>query len=189
MLKGLVSLASYSVSSLDSLFEQWEEFGFFSYLVPFLLIFALVFGILIKIKLFKDNKAINALIALAVSLIAVQSGFVTEFFSEILPTMGIALGVILVLLILLGLFIDPEHNAINWILFGVGAIIFIVVLINTAGSFGWTAGDWLEDNWVSLIGVGIFIAFFIAVIASPRRNKTIPDLRSVLARDFLEPNK
>ena len=51
MLRGLISLASYDVmkgGALGELFTQWEQIGFFSYLLPLLLIFALVFGILTK---------------------------------------------------------------------------------------------------------------------------------------------
>ena len=169
MIKELISLASYSTVSegaLGELFTSWEKIGFFSYLLPFLLIFALVFGILVKVKLFKDSKAVNAIIALVVSLMAVQFDLVSNFFAQIFPMMGVALAIILILFILVGLFLDPEHPAMNWILFGIGAIIFIVVLVQAAGSMGWSAGYWWQDNWVTIIGVVIVISLVIAVIAS-----------------------
>ena len=143
MIKELISLASYSTADggmLGELFASWEQIGFFSYLLPFLLIFALVFGILVKVKLFKENKAVNAIIALVVGLMAVQFDLVSNFFSNVFPIMGVALTIILILFILMGLFLDPEHPAMNWILFGVGAIIFIIVLIQSGASMGWSAG-------------------------------------------------
>jgi hypothetical protein len=188
MLKGLISFASYTTmneGAIGELFIKWEQMGFFSYLLPFLLIFSLVFGILVKVKLFKDNKAVNAIIALAVGLMAVQFDMVSNFFSQIFPLMGVALAIILAFFILVGLFIDPDHPAMNWVLFGIGAIIFIVVLVQAAGSFGWSA-NWLQDNWVTILGAAIVIALVVAVIAGssdPNRTKHIP--KSVFSRDFL----
>ncbi len=185
MLKGLISLASYTTmneGALGELFTQWEQMGFFSYLLPFLLIFALVFGILVKVKLFQDNKAVNAIIALVVGLMAVQFDLVSNFFSQIFPMMGVALAIILAFFILVGLFVDPEHPVMTWILFGIGAVIFLVVVVQAAGSFGWSA-DWWQDNWVTIIGVAIVIALVVAVIASSsKKTKIYP--RSLWARDF-----
>lgn len=187
MIKELISLASYSATDggvLGELFTSWEQIGFFSYLLPFLLIFALVFGILVKVKLFKDNKAVNAIIALVVGLMAVQFDLVSTFFSNVFPMMGVALAIILILFILMGLFLDPEHPAMNWILFGVGAIIFIVVLVQSAGAMGWSAGYWWQDNWVTIIGVVIVIALVIAVIASSTK-KTPIFPKPIWGREFM----
>jgi len=185
MLKGLIALVSYITNNEEifgELFSQWEQAGFFSYLLPFLLIFALVFGVITKTNLFKDNKAINAIIALVVSLMAVQFELVPSFFSEIFPLMGMGLAVILVLFILLGFFIDPEHGAVNWILFGVGAIIFIVVISQTAGNLGWfSSGDWLRENWITLLGALIVIIMLIAIVAGSSKSKRT--LKSTWARD------
>ncbi len=52
MLGGLISLAWYG-GAIGDVLSSWEQAGFFSYLLPFLLIFALVFGILTQIQLFK----------------------------------------------------------------------------------------------------------------------------------------
>ncbi len=188
MIKGLISLASMGIMEegwLGDMFTQWEQIGFFSYLLPFLLIFALVFGILTKVKLFKENKAINAIIALVVALMAIQMEFVPTFFSQIFPRMGIALAIILGLFILMGLFLDPKHPAMNWILFGIGAIIFIIVIVQSAGSMGWSTGTWWQDNWVTIIGVVIVIALVIAVIAGSSRSRNMIPLNPMWARDAI----
>ena len=191
MIEGLISLASYNImetGALGELFTQWEQIGFFSYLLPFLLIFAMVFGILTKVKLFKENKAINAIIALVVALMAIQMEFVPTFFSQIFPRLGVALAIILGLFILLGLFIDPEHPAMNWILLGIGVIIFIVVIVQSAGSMGWSTGRWWQDNWVTILGVVIVIALLITVIASSAKSNA-PALKPIYARDYLAGSK
>ncbi|MCK4647756.1 hypothetical protein KAT24_02395 [Candidatus Pacearchaeota archaeon] len=187
MIKGLISLASIGIMEegwLGDMFAQWEQIGFFSYLLPFLLIFALVFGILTKVKLFKENKAINAIIALVVALMAIQLEFVPTFFSQIFPKLGVALAVILAFMILVGLFIDPEHPAITWILMGIGLIIFIIVIVQTAGSMGWSTGYWWQDNWVTVIGVVIVIALLVAVIAGSSKSKNPIFPKSIWGRDY-----
>ena len=65
-----VMLAWYGAGGglVGDMLSQWEQAGFFSYLLPFLLLFALIFGILNQIHLFRENKSINGIIALVVSL-------------------------------------------------------------------------------------------------------------------------
>jgi len=151
---------------VGNLLSKWEEMGVFSYVLPFLIIFALTFSVLGRINVFKDNKAISSIISLAVGLMALQFEFVPRFFAEIFPRVGIGLAIILVILILLGLFLDPDKNWINIVLFIVGAIIVVVVLINTAGSLGWQTGYWWEENWGTVLGIVIFLVIIGMIIRS-----------------------
>lgn len=166
MFKEMVMLASYSSfggGAIGDLLSKWEQIGFFSYLLPFLLIFALIFGILTKVQVFKDNKMINGIIALAVAFMALQFDFVPAFFSNIFPRLGVGLAIILSIFILLGLFMDPESKMINYILLGVGALIVGLVLIQSAGELGWASGAWWQENWQMVIGA-VFLFVLIAII-------------------------
>jgi hypothetical protein len=174
---GLIFLASFvEGGAIGELLSSWEQAGFFSYLLPFLLIFALIFGILNQIKLFKDNKAINAIIALAVGFMALQFPMVSEFFSEIFPRLGIGLAIILIVLILVGMFIDPKNSGIMYVMLGIGAVITIVVLVQTAGAVGWSTGSWWNENWPMIAGV-VFILTVIAIIVGSSSKKTLPPHR------------
>ncbi|HKZ33872.1 MAG TPA: hypothetical protein VJ142_01385 [Candidatus Nanoarchaeia archaeon] len=152
--------------SFGDLLLYWEQLGVFSYVLPFLLIFAVVFGILTKIKVFGDHRGLNAVIALVVGLLSLQYNLVPIFFSEIFPRVGIAISIILVLLVLVGLFLDPESKAMNWGLFGIGVIIFLSVLVKTAGSLGWYSAYWWYANWPSILLGLVVIGIFFAVISS-----------------------
>ena len=81
----------YYGGSIGNVLAYWEQAGFFSYVLPFLLIFALVYGILTRTQIFKDNRAVNGILALTVGLLALQFDFVPVFFSEIFPRLGVAL--------------------------------------------------------------------------------------------------
>jgi hypothetical protein len=177
MLQGVLILDFSSIvqgGALGNLLSTWEQAGLFSYLLPFLLIFAMVFGILTKMKIFKEAKAVNAIIALAVALMSLQFGFVPNFFSQIFPRLGVGLAVILGVLIITGLFADPENNVINYVLLGIGVVVIAIVVIQSAGALGWASGSWWEDNWQIVVGA-IFIFILIAVvIGSANPNKKEP---------------
>ena len=175
MLKELF-LAPFSFESgaIGDLLSAWEQAGFFSYLLPFLLIFALIFGILNQIQLFKENKAINAIIALVVGLISLQFPMVPMFFSEIFPRLGIGLAIILVVLIFVGMFIDPNKAGIFYILMGIGAVIVVVVLVQTAGALGWSSGQWWVDNWPMVVGAVFILAIIAIIVGSASRGNGTP---------------
>lgn len=184
MLESLLSFqfGGFYGGNIGSLLATWEQAGVFSYVLPFLLIFAIVFGILMKIKVFGDNKGLNTVIALVIGLLALQFELVPIFFSEIFPRVGIALSVILTLLILVGLFLDPDNKAVNYGLLGVGVIIFLVVLIKTAGYLGWSSFYLWYANWPTILLVGGVIAVIAAVIASTGPKKPLDPLKGYWGR-------
>jgi len=171
-------LASYTYfdgTAIGDMLSQWSNAGFFEYLLPFLLIFALVYGIMMRIQIFKDNKSINGVIALVVGLLALQFPMVPQFFAEIFPRLGIALSIILVIMILLGLFLNSEKDGdpTKYILLGVAGIILVVVLVKTAGALGWSTGWWWQENWPMVVGAA-FILAIIGVIVAGSSGKTTP---------------
>jgi len=158
--------------AIGNMLSRWEQMGFFDYLLPFLLIFALVFGLLTQIKIFKDNKSINAIIALSVGLMALQFNFVSVFFSEIFPRVGVGLAVILVILIFMGLFSDPKSGAIMWTMFGIGVVIVIVVLVQTSGSLGWSTGYFISQNWIDFAVLIVFLILFAIAVSAGKPSST-----------------
>lgn len=161
--------------SLDNLFLQLEQLGFFTYALPFLIIFALVFGILTNIKIFGENKTIYAVLALSVSLLALQFGIVTQFFSDIFPRLGIWLSVILVGLIIIGL-LNPTNKWNKGIMVILGVIIVGIVLYQTFG-LSWYTGYWIPYYWPELLAVAAVIFVVGAIIANtkPKKPFSLPE--------------
>lgn len=172
----LQSASAFPSGALGDLLNKWQEAGFFSYLLPFLLMFALVFGILTRVNIFKDNKVVNGIIALAVALMALQFSFVPDFFSQIFPRLGVGLAIILAVLIIVGLFAPKESPAVNYVLLGIGVITVGLIIIQSAGAVGWQSGQWWEQNWQMVIGA-IVLFILVAVIigsATPKDQKGPP---------------
>jgi hypothetical protein len=175
--EGLINLASYGGfggGAIGNLLAQWEAAGIFSYVLPFLLIFALVFTILSFVPLFQNNKGINAVISLVTALMALQFGIVSIFFSEIFPRLGIGLSIVLVLIILMGLLVRDEEKGnqmIKWMLIIAIIVIAIVVISNSLSSFGYAGfgggqfWNFLRYNWGTILGVALFVGLVIAIIA------------------------
>jgi len=190
MVEGWIFLASYSYfegGTIGNLLNMWEQAGVFSYAIPFLLIFALIFGILSRMNIFKkadgtNNTAISGIIALAVALMALQFPFVPMFFAELFPALGIGLAIILVVLIVSGLFIDPENKGWMVGLMVVSVAVVIGVLLSASRSMGFIFGTWWRYNWLTLVSIGVFIALIIAIIVASRPVSEKPAVNSILAQ-------
>lgn len=158
-------LASYGFygGSVGDALNQLAQMGFFDYVLPFLLIFTLVFGILSSIKIFKENRSIDAIIALVVGLMALQFDLVPTFFAQVFPRMGVALAGILVLIILAGFFVDPKKSWIFYILMGIGTISAVAVLVSSSESINFYSSYWLYE-YIPMISVLIFIGVIIAIV-------------------------
>ena len=166
MLKGMI-LASYSSynGQIGDVLNQWKQVGVFDYMLPFLMIFALIYGILTKINIFSSgrdkepNKTINGIIALAVGLMALQFDFVSIFFAEIFPRMGVGIAILLVILILSGLFMDPGTKWVSISFYVVGLLIAGYALVGSAEAVGWLLPTNYEDMlfrglpWIVIIGL------------------------------------
>lgn len=183
MLEGLVSFqfGGFYGGDLGRLLNYLENAGFFTYVLPFLLIFAVVFGILTKVDLFKKNKTINVVISLAVGLLSLQFSFVPMFFSEIFPRLGIALAVILVAFILLGIFLPgaAKNKGVAWGGLIIALVIFVIVLVQ---SFQWTGGSWtwwIRDNWMKAVLPLVVLGAIAAIINHGNDPPKIPSFTPV----------
>jgi hypothetical protein len=127
-------------TTVTDVLNQWADFGVFAYVLPFLIIFAVVFGILNKTKILGNNKGVQSVIGLAVGLLSLQFDYVTEFFGLVFPYAGIGISVLLVALILMGLVTEENSSVHRWIFLGVGFIIFLVVIINALSDFSLISG-------------------------------------------------
>lgn len=140
--------------SIGDLLNMWADMGVFAYLLPFLLIFALVYGILTQLEILGKNKGVNVTIALAMGLLALQFDYVSGFYASIFPYAGMGLAVLLVALIFLGLFAKPEDpkNRTIWLAIG-GVILGIVIFSST-----------LDLLWIDGSAIGFFNALPMLVV-------------------------
>jgi hypothetical protein len=185
MIKGvMLAWSGYSGGAMGDMFAKWEQAGVFSYMLPFLLIFAVVFGILTQTKIFQENKSINGIIALVVSLMALQFSIVSQFFSEIFPRLGIGLVVILIVMILLGMF-APDRTWVTYTFFTIAAIVLVVILSNVFGVFGWGFGN-INILWDELLPFIVLIVLLLIIVLGSIKPKSQQDISSNFMKNLFQ---
>ena len=160
-------------SDIGFLFQQWEQYGVFAYVLPGLLIFALVYGVLSSVKFFGKNRGVDAIIALAVALLSLQFDFVPAFFREIFPRAGVGIAIVLTFLILMGLFIPWEAKWPVYIFMGVTALVAIIIVgLSFSSSTYPYSWSWFSQYGAAIvIGVIVLIAI-LAIVLSGGKEKT-----------------
>ena len=145
------------------------------FILPFLLVFFIVFGILEKTKLFGDEKKqLNALTAFIISLIFVAVTFPTIVVSNMMLFLSIAIVVMFVGLLLWGFVTGGEAKIgeKQWTKWTAGGVIIVAVVI----ALFWAAGiegkaidflfyqDWSNTLWTNIAFIVIVaVALAIAV--------------------------
>jgi len=154
-------------TSITDVLNQWQQIGVFSYVLPFLLIFAVVFAIISKTKIGEGNKAVSAIIAMAVGLLSLQFDLVPTFFATIFPRVGVGIAIILAVIILLAVFYGGDVGHMKWVGYIAAIGVPIWALVNWDW-FGWGdqfgIGFWIQENFWSLAiaAIVIFAIYFIS---------------------------
>jgi len=125
------------VNPLENAVELLGSFGFFTVILPFILVYALVLGLLEKTKLFGDDSSatsVNQVIALAIGGFVITSTDIIELMMGVIPQASFLLVTVLLLMMiaaLMGLNMDDGLFGIAKapvLLFGVITLIFLMII-------------------------------------------------------------
>ncbi len=111
-----------------------KTFGLYETVFPFILILALMFGILEKFKPFGEHKYINATIATVIALFFISMVKASKFLSNLIPVI-IAMLVVLVFIVLIFMFMGVDDKTIAGVLtkesrvYGTLIIVFILLVL------------------------------------------------------------
>ncbi|MEA3379233.1 MAG: hypothetical protein U9Q69_06410 [Nanoarchaeota archaeon] len=136
-------------TALGGVIDFLKDFGFFDVILPFLLVFTVIFGILEKTKIFGvetidgkefPKKNLNSMVAFVIAFFVVAAKGVVASFQLSLPKIALLLIILISFLLLVGSFMgDKQLNFENnkfWKVF-LTIIIFIAVVLIFIDSFGW----------------------------------------------------
>jgi len=163
---------AFSVSA-NSLISALQQYGFVDFVIPFILIFAVVYALLQQAKLFgsgEDAKKYNLVIALAIGLIITiphvlspQPNDAVSIMQRFLPEFVYIALAILVVLMLLGMFTEePGKKGLISGIAGLLAVAYLVVMIVSAiGDYNIPLAIFQDPNLVAVI---IIILVFALVI-------------------------
>ena len=148
-------------------------------LLPFLLVFVVVFAILQKSKILGDGKAqIDALVSLVIGLILIGVPQPRNIIVGIMPWLAVGVAVILVFLILYGFVAGDLSKAPNWmkIVFGILAGLFTIGVVLYVTGLWSVIGDWLSggessDIWMNVLMIALVIGAMAVAVFSGKKNK------------------
>ena len=114
------------MSSLGNAIEFLKDFGFFDVVLPFLLVFTIVFGVLEKTKIFGTEKYkdqdqprrnLNSVVAFCIAFFVVAAGNIVTTIQTSLPIVALVLIVIIIFLLLFGALMgqdELQHGISLW---------------------------------------------------------------------------
>lgn len=156
----------------SAIIDKLVEIGFYNVLLPFILVYVIVFAILEKSGIFKKSgnedrsqtKSVNSVIAFVFGLFVVASIQTVIYIQSLITNIVFFIVFILCVLILLGLVLGEgyqklfENKLLKWSVAGAVFVVALVILLNLVGFWEWLSnyslGD--ADTWISvLIFVGI----------------------------------
>ncbi|MCK9595584.1 hypothetical protein M0R19_00135 [Candidatus Pacearchaeota archaeon] len=142
-------------------------------LLPFLLVFFIVFAILERTKLLGDKKQINALTAFVIGLIFVGAVYPVLVVSNLILFLTVTIVAVFVILLLWGfVFVDNKDNKLEkGLKLGLGIVVTIAFIWAVLWATGWInnlgtifsggMGQTIITNAVFLLVIGVAIALVL----------------------------
>jgi hypothetical protein len=173
------------MSFFEQGFQSLIDMGVFEVFLPFLLIFAIIFGIMSKVKIFNegDNKKFSVVIALVMGLISVfqhvmykGSQFdVINIINNALPQVSLVLVAVIMLFLLLGIFGGKpagKGDTVGGIVGFIAVLVIIYIFGSSAGFAWWDLPWWLSDyqTW-SIVVVILVFGLIIKYITGDDKDK------------------
>ncbi len=155
----------------QSVFYSLNQWGLSDILLPFLLIFTIIFAVLQKTKILgKESKKYNIIVSFVMAFMFVMPHVLHQeilgydpvaLINSVLPTVSVLVVAVVLLLILVGVFAYGEYQGARGF-FGFIVIVSIIVLVYV---FGAAAGWWYGWNWLNnLLGGSDTIAILVMLI-------------------------
>jgi uncharacterized integral membrane protein len=155
---------------------------FVEVILPFILVFTIVFAVLEKSKIFGEGKKqIDAIVGLVVGLLVISFANAVGIILQLIPFLAVSLVVILVLMILLGAFAQegkfeemmPKRLRIVLMIAAIIALVIAVLFIT--GSWDWVYFNFFlqgsSSAWVTnIIFLVVIAGAIIAVVAGGKKS-------------------
>jgi len=140
--------------SMESAIWSLEQWGLTDVILPFILIFTVIFAILQKAHIFgTESKKYNLVFSLAIALLVVIPHITgtyppgvdaVEIINQAIPSISVLVIAVIMFLVLAGIFFEPKGG--GW----VSGLVLLLSIIAVIWVFGKAAGWWLyAPFWIS----------------------------------------
>ena len=174
------------MATTQSALYRLESIGLTDVILPFILVFTVVFAILQKAKIFgTDSKKYNVIFSLVVSLLVViphvtgkypPGADVVNIINQAIPAVSVLLIAIIMFLVLAGIFFEPKGG--GW----VSGIVLLLSIVAVIWIFGKAAGWWYNmPFWINdpdiqaLVVIILVFGIIIWFVTSETQGKSLID--------------
>lgn len=168
----------------STLASYFQTYGVMDFLIPFLLVFTIVYAVTAKLPLFKDNKNFRIVLALVLALTFVVPHITgtyplgydpVQVMNDAIPSISLVAIAAVMLLILMGLF-GTDFSASAAPVIAIASIGFVVYIFGAALEF-WTGpydafSWWTPETTELMIIVLVFGLIVYFVTSDPNRPKS-----------------
>lgn len=182
-------------STFREAIEFFDKIGIYDVVLPFILVFTMVFAILEKTKVFGmeeiegkkyTRKNLNAMVSFVIAFLVIASSKLVETITEISSHMVVLLLLAVFFLLLVGsfykegegVFLDKGWKTLFMIIMFIGLVIIFLNAIETDSGESWWdySWDYLQDNWTntaaaSIILIIIVLVFMYYIVYEPKPKK------------------
>ena len=178
----------------NSAIQQWQAIGIFDVMLPFILIFAIIFAILQKTKILSGRKGIDAIVAMAIGFIAIINPYVSQLMRVLLENTVVAVLIIVAAMLLLGLVWGGKKPPVwNFVGAFIGLAVFVWVLGRVADYYQmYSPGTiifssiWWENNLPWIIPILVIVIFAIVIISSGKEPSKDENALQKIIKDLTE---
>jgi hypothetical protein len=165
--------------SFENFFYDLQNLGFYDYLVPFLLVFLILFAVLEKTAVLgkKDKKPrtnINIILSLLIAFIVVIRTEITSFINSYISGAALFIVIAVILLLVMGVFTGKLPKG-GFLAVAIGlAIIFFIYFLNQSSIYGFGDSFWsmyyIQRNlpWIFALVVIALIFYYFFFRTNPQ---------------------
>ncbi len=145
------------MSVLGNALEFLGEFGIFDVILPFLLVFAVVFGILEKTRILGEEtiakityprKNLDAIVAFVFAMLVVAATKIVKVINTALPQISLLIIVALSFLLMIGIFMKPDNTLYDKLSKGWMTFLMIVMFVAVIFIFSATIPANEKQSWL-----------------------------------------
>ncbi|MBI4154088.1 hypothetical protein HY501_02025 [Candidatus Woesearchaeota archaeon] len=165
-------------TALGNIVDFLIDFGFFDVILPFLLVFTVIFGILEKTRVFGEEqvgdkkypkKSLNSMVAFVIAFFSIAAKEVVASLQVSLPQVALVLVIIICFMLLAGSFMGDRVFSFEGKRLWVGiltTIMFFAILFIFMNSLGWLDPimGFIEANFGAVVIPVIFLLVTVGTV-------------------------
>ena len=174
-------------SAFRGAIDFFQRLGIYDVVLPFLLVFTIVFAVLERTKIFGTEKIdgkeftkknLNAMAAFVIALLTVASSQIVAVINQGLSKVVLLLVIVISFLMLIGSFFGKDEVQLtgSWRAWGMG-LLFVGIILVFADKVGWLTPSWnyvmssANGTVVAAISLIVLVVLFMSYVTKGEKSE------------------